>query len=184
MTSYVDVCKGLAALVARPAMHPRVYDETRAGGGVRPAAGPLLAIDASGVGRAAVDVLIEMSPPCTLVPITITGGETFSPATWPRGVSGFKVAKTLLIAGLLRCFEQRRFHVPGLPLAEAFRKELDDFELRLAADSGHETYGARQGRHDDLVLAAAVLVWACEGANTARPLVAGPNPLPLGYRGL
>ena len=46
----------------------------------------------------------------------------------------------------------------ALPLADVLVQELRDFQVRFS-DTGHASFGARSGRHDDLVLALAIAVW-------------------------
>ena len=59
-------------------------------------------------------------------------------------------------------------------------KELADYRVSISA-AGHDSYSAREGRHDDLVYAAAQLCWyrdwVCQPTNDAiaaarRPAVA------------
>ena len=52
-----------------------------------------------------------------------------------------------------------RFKVAkGLPLASALMGELQAFQVRLTA-KGRDTYAAKAGKHDDLVMAVALAVW-------------------------
>ena len=69
------------------------------------------------------------------------------------------VSKRELVRGLVTAFEGGRLKVAkGLPLADAFMDELQAFRVRLTA-KGHDTYAARAGEHDDLVIAVALAVW-------------------------
>jgi hypothetical protein len=47
------------------------------------------------------------------------------------------------------------------------RQEFSEFRMRTT-DSGRLTFGAREGRHDDLILALAVAVWRAQ-ARTRGP---------------
>ncbi len=61
----------------------------------------------------------------------------------------------------MTAFENERLKIAkGLPLAGAFIGELQAFQVRLTA-KGRDTYAARSGEHDDLVLAVALAVWRC-----------------------
>ena len=77
-----------------------------------------------------------------------------------RRVNGMVyVPKRELVRGLVTAFENGRLKIAkGLPLAEAFIGELQAFQVRLTA-KGRDTYAARSGEHDDLVLAVALAVW-------------------------
>ena len=67
-----------------------------------------------------------------------------------------------VVRGLVTAFENERLKVAkDLPLAEAFIGELRAFQVRLTA-KGCDTYAARSGEHDDLVLAVALAVWHCQ----------------------
>jgi hypothetical protein len=49
----------------------------------------------------------------------------------------------------------------GLAEEGALRQELGDFRMRFT-DAGRAQFGAREGRHDDLVLALAVALWRAQ----------------------
>src|SRR5262245_10585088 len=78
-TSYPEIVRDVKALLLRP-----------------PLLGCRLAVDATGVGRAVVDLLRTAELPATLVPVTITAGH----ATTREG-GGYHVAKKHL-AGVLQ----------------------------------------------------------------------------------
>ncbi len=70
------------------------------------------------------------------------------------------VPKRELVRGLVTAFENGRLKIAkGLPLAGALIDELQAFRVTLTA-KGRDTYAARSGEHDDLVLAVALAVWA------------------------
>jgi hypothetical protein len=50
----------------------------------------------------------------------------------------------------------------GLAEEQAFKSELSEFRMRHT-DSGRLTFGAREGRHDDLVLGLAIALWRAQG---------------------
>ena len=52
----------------------------------------------------------------------------------------------------------------GLPDAPALVAELQDFRAEVT-DSGYWRFGARSGKHDDLVLAVAIALWRANGDN-------------------
>ena len=88
------------------------------------------------------------------VPVSITSGRL-------RRVDNGMVylPKRALVRGLVVAFENGRLKVAKrLPLAAALVRELQAFRVRLTA-KGCDTYAAKAGEHDDLVMAVALAVW-------------------------
>jgi hypothetical protein len=51
----------------------------------------------------------------------------------------------------------------ALPEAATLTEELQNFQMKVSLDTGHNSYGAwREGAHDDLVLALACALWCGE----------------------
>jgi len=137
-TPYPEVVQAVVALVAEPALAGRVE----------------LVVDHSGVGRPVVDML-RQAVPCPVVPVTITSGR----AVTRSREGGFRVPKSQLVDAVRVLLRGHRLQVAaGLPEAEALLRELRNFRVRITA-AANETYGARSGAHDDLVLAAALACW-------------------------
>jgi hypothetical protein len=115
-----------------------------------------LVIDMSGVGRP----VFEMFERDGLKPIgvQITAGLE----EVRNGAQVWNVAKVLLVSRLQAALHagDLKFAV-GLSEADAFRQELSEFRMRFT-DAGRMTFGAREGRHDDLVLALAVALWRAQ----------------------
>jgi len=140
--SYPAVVQHVARLLARP---PLCGDERQ-----RPAE---LVLDQTGVGAPVADVFADagMKP----IRVTITAGDK---ATWV-GLDRWHVAKTILISTL-----DAKLHIGELRFAAALsgsaamKDELQDFRRHVGA-AGRATYSARQGKHDDLVLAVAIALW-------------------------
>jgi len=115
----------------------------------------ILSVDATGVGRAVMDLFREQYltgrmgawPP---QPVTITGGETSV---------GTSVTKRDLMAALLLPVQQDRLRVAaGLALGEMLERELVSFRMKLTA-AGRDSYDVqrREGEgHGDLVIAVAL----------------------------
>lgn len=149
---------------------------------------PRVGVDSTGVGRAATDQLIAAKLPATLIPVTITAGMGVVPERWNQvGPMGYKVAKTHLIGALLVALETERLKfAPGLKLVPALEAELRDFRVKITA-AANQTYGAKSGQHDDLVIAVALACWIGENAPPApgASVVAGRRPtLTAGYGGI
>jgi Terminase RNaseH-like domain len=114
--------------------------------------GAMLIVDGTGVGVAVVDMFraAGMLP----IGITITAGIDHE-----RVIGGYHVPKRALVSVTEVLLQQGRVRIAaGLPHARTLTDELANFEVHISA-AGHDTYSAREGEHDDLVLAAAMALW-------------------------
>jgi hypothetical protein len=116
----------------------------------------VLVVDATGVGAPVMDLLRAAPLDCTLLGVTITGGDQQS-----RGPGGWRVPKRDLVTGLQVVLEQDELRIPeGLGVGRTLVTELMNMKVRIS-ESGHDAYGAfRSGEHDDLVLALGLACWA------------------------
>jgi hypothetical protein len=138
-TEYTAIASDVAALVARP-----------------PLPGCALVVDATGVGRAVVEMVRRAKPDARLVPVTIHGGR----AVTGNDAHGFAVPKLDLVARLQALLQARRLKVAALPERELLERELTAFRIKVNVATGHETFEAwRERDHDDLVLAVALACW-------------------------
>jgi len=116
---------------------------------------PQFVIDAGGVGRALLDMLIAegLKP----IPIQLTGGEAES---YVGGT--YHVSKSFMVGKFLAAWDAGRVQVPAaasfLPILE---NELKAFRGAMTAQ-GRAKFEAEQGEHDDLVMALAQAVWYFE----------------------
>jgi len=117
---------------------------------------PTLFVDATGVGRAVVDLLRAASPfPVKAVTFT-AASETVAHAK-----NNVSVPKTELVATLEVALSTRRLHASSdLPLREDLDRELRAFGYELSA-SGRPSFEGK-GEHDDLVIALALGIWGGE----------------------
>ncbi len=117
--------------------------------------GSELVIDMTGVGRPVFDLFEAegMRP----VGIVITAG-----LEEVRDGRVHKVPKLLLVSRLQASLHsgELKFAV-GLAEEQAFKTELSEFRMRHT-EAGRLTFGAREGRHDDLVLALAIGLWRAQ----------------------
>jgi hypothetical protein len=143
-TSYKAVVASVAALVRRPELAP----------------GPRVVIDATGVGRAVAALFLdELHPAFETIPLTITAGDSVRRDTFSPGVRGYWVPKAELVSAVQAALNTERLKVArGLAEGDTLKRELLDFKVRVTA-AAHETFSARDGAHDDLVLAVAMGVW-------------------------
>lgn len=138
-TSYVEVVRHVKALLARP---PLATSRTA------------LVIDFTGVGRPVYDLFVEAG--LRPIGITVTGGNDVHPDD-----AGYRVPKRDLVAAAQAVLQSGRLRIAeALPDAQTLRNELISFKIRVNIKTGHDQYGEwRNGKHDDLVLSAAMAIW-------------------------
>jgi hypothetical protein len=118
--------------------------------------GTELIIDYTGVGRPVFDMFRHLS--VYPVGVLITNGAT---ETTIDGVA--HVPKIVLVGRLQALLHEGRLKIQkDLPEAGALVNELADFRVQFTA-AGHLTFNAREGRHDDLVLALAIACYRAAG---------------------
>jgi hypothetical protein len=114
-----------------------------------------LVVDATGVGTAVVDALVEAG----LYPmaVTIHGGDTVT----PDGSGGFRVPKRDLVSAVQVLLQSGRLKIAAnLPETETLERELLNFRMKIDPKTAHDSYSHwREGDHDDLVLATAIALW-------------------------
>lgn len=138
--SYVDQVAKVKSLVTRPPL-----DKFR----------PTLVVDQTGVGRPVVDMFRRA--PYYLRPdaVTITAGNTES-FDQDRD---YRVSKIRLVSRLQAALHSGELRIAKeLPEAKTLVSELQDFR-GIFTESGNARFGAREGAHDDLVLAVAICAW-------------------------
>ena len=141
-TPYPDIVAAVAALLGREPL-----------GG----ADVTLALDFTGVGRPIFDLFAKARLRGTLVPVTIHGGDAAS-----RDGRGWRVPKRELISATQVLLQTGRLRIaPALAEAETLVRELADYRVKISA-SGHDSYDAREGQHDDVVLTVALAAWTSE----------------------
>jgi hypothetical protein len=115
---------------------------------------PQLAIDQTGVGNAVVDIFKQAEINATLKPILIHGGDK---ATNEGGV--WRVPKRELVGATQVALQTGRLKIASeLPEVGILTQELQNFQVSIS-DSGFDSYEARTGKHDDLVLSLAMALW-------------------------
>lgn len=123
----------------------------------------VLALDWTGVGRPVLDMFTRAKPRARLVPVSIHGGDSVV-----RDGPGWHVPKRDLISTTQVALQTGRLRIAGnLAEAETLTAELRDYRVKLSA-SGHDSYSAREGQHDDLVLSVALAVWSSEHGRPIR----------------
>lgn len=145
--------------------YPKIVDDLVKLFASDPTADSTLAVDATGVGVAVVDMIRDSKIRAQVRPWTITAG--FKPTE-------DTVPKKDLVGAVQAMSGNRRLTVPkNLALAELLTKELDTFRMRITLDR-NESFGAwRERDHDDLVLALALALWyATNFSNSSKEILA------------
>jgi hypothetical protein len=129
-----------------------------------------LVLDATGIGGPVLDLLRAARLSCPLIPVTITGGDNPS-------ISGgsYRVPKRDLVLAFQIALDNGSLSIASdLPGTPALLDELAQFRIRISA-SGHDSYSAPSGAHDDLIIAASLALWR---ANRRSYSLGVPHPLP------
>ena len=112
--------------------------------------------DMTGVGRPVVNIAQRagLQP----VGVTITGGDNESRVSHDE----YRVSKLLLVSHMQACLHEGTLRIAkDLPEARTLATEMMDFRANIS-ESGYTRFGAREGTHDDVVLAVAIgNWWAC-----------------------
>ena len=121
-----------------------------------------LIVDATGVERPVVDLLSALGLRPRAVTITAGDAETRDGAAW-------RVPKRDLVIGLQVLLQAKLLKVAeALPDWPICARELVAFNVKIDPLTAHDSYGyAREGIHDDLVLAVALACWAARKADAA-----------------
>lgn len=120
----------------------------------------ILLVDATGVGRAVVDLMRneQMRP----IAITITGGQQII-----HRPDGYTVPKAELVTALQIVFQARRINFVdndaawkdyGVPSLAVVKDELKNFRAKVTK-TAHAQFEAVTGEHDDIVLSLSQALW-------------------------
>lgn len=113
-----------------------------------------LVVDATGVGRPVIDLMVRVG--LKPIPVTITGGTTIR----MDEEGGYHVPKYDLVAALQAWWAMGRLKIAGkLQLTEIFLRELQNFVPKVTASNNVSYEALREGDHDDLVISVALAVW-------------------------
>lgn len=127
---------------------------------------PALLIDRTGVGLPICDMIVSggMQP----IQVSLTSGDVMS---IPENLK-VNLPKKDMVAAITKVIQERRLKVvAGCENAALFRTELKNFQLKVSA-SGHNTYNAASGQHDDTITAVGLCLWLGDrGLNQNRRVV-------------
>jgi hypothetical protein len=119
-----------------------------------------LVLDMTGVGRPIYDLFREfgLSP----IGVNITGGSTITNAG-----NVWNVPKGHLVSRIQALLDVKRLKIrEDLPDTPALVSELQDFRINFT-ETGHATFNARSGKHDDLLLALGIALWRAHGDHSS-----------------
>lgn len=129
-----------------------------------------LLVDYTGVGRPVFDMFGQRAALRHAQGVVITGGRQTSGTR-----AGWSVPKSELVSKLQALLHAGDLKIASsLPDAAVLARELQDFRVRFT-DNGRATFNAREGAHDDLVLALALAVFGL-----SRPVPAANVPVVWG----
>jgi hypothetical protein len=116
----------------------------------------ILVVDHTGVGRPVFDMFIAKRR--RPIGLTITGGTHWhQESAWQ-----WHVSKIMLVGLVQKFLQSGRLRISAtLPHAATLRQELRDFRVKISK-AANETYDAREGAHDDLVLSLAIALFVAE----------------------
>jgi hypothetical protein len=146
--------------------------------------GTELCVDYTGVGRPVFDLFRYSRT--SLIGVLITSGVT------EATIDGIAhVPKLVLVSRLQALLHEGRLKIQkDLPEAKNLVSELMDFRVQYTA-AGHLTFNAREGKHDDLVLALAIACYRAAGGGVRfqglldfYEAEAGSTPEPRHFVGL
>lgn len=117
---------------------------------------PKLIIDRTGVGLPICDMIVAggLQP----VMVSLTAGDV---VTRPEA-GKINLPKRDMVASITKVIQERRLKVvAGCENAALFKNELKNFQLKVSA-SGHNTYNAAPGSHDDSITAVGLCLYYSE----------------------
>jgi len=128
-----------------------------------PLKSPDVLVDYTGVGRPVYDLFKAARVP-GIVGISITAGKD------PKKTNtGWSVPKNILVSGVQALLHTGQLKVAaGLLDAPVLLKEFQDFRVTFTS-AGNAIFNARQGQHDDLVLAVSLAVWGASQPPPVKP---------------
>jgi hypothetical protein len=139
--------------------YPAVVDDVKArlASPALTGASVTLAIDGTGVGSAVYDMIRRAPVAARLVSVVITSGRKAQRDRRDQNV--WHVPKAHLVEAVRGTLAAGRLEVAAtLPGAATLTRELQAFEVHLTK-RGNETWGARRGAHDDVLLSLAIALW-------------------------
>lgn len=118
----------------------------------------ILTVDQTGVGRPVVDMVRAAKIGCDVHAVSIHGGKDVS-----RDGADWHVPKRDLIACVQIALQTGQLKIAAqLPEAKTLVQEMLNYRVEIDEKTAHDSYNARVGQHDDLVLALCLAVWSVD----------------------
>lgn len=129
-----------------------------------------LVVDATGVGAPVVETLRRAQLGLTVLPVSITAGESVTASN-----NGYHVPRLELLTRLAQAIQSQTLRISrGIGAANSLKEELSNLRRTLSAGRVRVTTQT----HDDLVLATALAWW---WSDRSRKEMNGRRPLPVGW---
>lgn len=124
-----------------------------------------LVVDQTGCGRPVLELFVKALP--SVYGVTITGGDGQSVVS----KSELRVSKQRLVSCCQVVTQakepQRILYAAGLQGLDVLRSEISTFKVKVTKNA-NEIYEAREGAHDDVILALALALWFGETYGNPR----------------
>jgi hypothetical protein len=117
-------------------------------------------LDSTGIGGPITETVAKQLPYAKILKVYITGG--ISTTTAQDDPYEYHVPKGQLISGLMAAFDSSTIYMSKQSKEiNAILDELANFEIHIS-EAGRDAYNAAPSKHDDLVIALALAVWAAD----------------------
>jgi hypothetical protein len=128
-------------------------------------------LDTTGVGEGVAELIEKAMPLADLKKVYITGGLKASYAH--DNYNEIHLPKSQLVSTLVAAFDAKAIYLTrDSREIEAIIDELRNYEIHVSENAGRETYGAKVGKHDDLITALGLAIWAAEEEGyTGGPMI-------------
>jgi hypothetical protein len=138
-TSYLEIVDGLKTLAESPRLEGR----------------KTVMIDKTGVGGGVWDMVRDARIRADVKGVMITGGDK---VTYENGV--YRIPKRDLVSSLQIAFQNGRLKIAnGLPHADAFLKELANYQVKINIHGNDQYEPWRSSVHDDIIMSISMAVW-------------------------
>jgi hypothetical protein len=115
-----------------------------------------LLIDGSGVGEGVAQLVVSQLESEDVRIVYITGGQTYK--IEEGGI--IHLSKSLLVSNLIGLFESHHIYLSKQSREmDALLDELASFEVKISEETGNESFNAKTGKYDDLVVSLGLAAW-------------------------
>lgn len=119
---------------------------------------PEVYLDATGLGSPFLDFFVKHHGNVHVNAVTITSGDKETEVKEYKAYAQLHVGKSALVNRMQLLLGTKRLDIPNTSEGKELAHELKVFEGRVTA-SRNVSYNAKEGEHDDLLIAAALAVW-------------------------